>query len=192
MTHIETPIKINYLKGIKQNNPTLIRHIYDTFFPRILNYIQKNDGNTEDAEDIFADTMEIIFRKVSKDELILHCAFYTYFFEVCKRLWSKVNRRRKNYNALINRTGLSDICESISHTFEERERYNLYKEKFKELSANSQKVLLLAIIEKKSMAEIASVMGYKSTGYARKRKHQCLQKLLTLIRKDRRYMELRN
>ena len=40
------------------------------------------------------------------------------------------------------------------------------------------------------MREIAQVMGYKSEGYARKRKHQCVRQLKELIQLDARYEEL--
>lgn len=193
MNTIETVVKTDYLNAIKKDNPKLIRHVYSHFFPGIANYIQKHDGNKEDAEDIFADALEVIFLKVSKDELSIKCSFYTYLFEVCKRMWSKVKRRKK----YTSKKGVDSEMPQASNDnfhlqYEQQEQYNLYQEKFQQLSPNSQQVLLLAIVERKSMAEIAKLMGYKSTGYARKRKHQCLQQLLTLIQKDSRYEELVN
>ena len=191
MKLIETKLKIDYIQGIKENNPILIKKIYTTFFPSITKFIQKNDGTIEDAEDVFADGLEIIFRKVNKNELHLNCSFFTYLFELCRRQWSKKRRRKKfRSNIVIDDLRLNNYAENDPPLYEHLERYNLYQEKFSLLSPNSQQVLLLAIVEKKSMAEIANVMGYKSTGYARKRKHQCLQKLRNLIQKDIRYKEL--
>lgn len=187
----ETKLKIDYIEGIKDNDPILIKKIYTSFFPSITNYIQKNDGTLEDSEDIFADALEMIFRKVNKNELHLHCSFFTYLFEICKRQWSKKRRRKKFKSCLV----IEDIklyahVENDPLSYERRERYNLYQEKFRLLSPNSQQVLFLSIVEKKSMAEIAEEMGYKSTGYARKRKHQCLQQLRNLMQKDSRFKEL--
>jgi len=189
MKYINQTANTDYLEGIKKHNPILIKNIYLQFFPGIADYVKKNEGNLEDAEDTFADALEIIFRKVRKEELTLHCSFYTYLFEVCKRQWSKV-RRRKRIRSDISSAKQDRRHIEYSHFFEQRERYDLYQEKFMQLSPNSQQVLLLALVEKKSMTEIADVMGYKSTGYARKRKHQCLQKLRSLIQEDGRYEEL--
>jgi len=190
MKYINQTASIDYLDGIKKHNPILIKNIYLQFFPSISSYIRRNEGNLEDAEDTFADALEIIFRKVRKEELTLHCSFYTYLFEICKRQWSKVRRRKKIRSDISNAKKNKKHIENNHVFFEQRERYDLYQEKFQQLSPNSQQVLLMAIVEKKSMTEIADVMGYKSTGYARKRKHQCLQKLRALIQKDRRYEEL--
>jgi len=190
MKYINQTVNTDYLDGIKKHNSTLIKNIYSQFFPGIVNYIKKNEGNLEDAEDTFADALEIIFRKIRKEELTLHCSFYTYLFEVCKRQWSKVRRRKKIRKDISNTKQTKRQVENGHSFIEQRERYDLYQEKFMQLSPTSQQVLLMAIVEKKSMTEIATVMGYKSTGYARKRKHQCLQKLRALIQEDKRFEEL--
>ena len=154
MNTIETVAKTDYLDAIKKDNPKLIKHIYRSFFPGIASYIQKNNGNKEDAEDIFADALEVIFLKVSKDELSIQCSFYTYLFEVCKRMWSKVKRRKKyTSDKRVDNEIPYPSSERFDIRYDQQEQYNLYQEKFQQLSPNSQQVLLLAIVERKSMAE---------------------------------------
>jgi len=194
MSYLKPSLTPDYLEGIKQNNGKLIKCIYKNFLPRIAIFIQNNGGNFEDAEDVFSDALEAILRKVTTDELTLTCSFYTYLFEVCKRLWSKMQRRKKSYAKYLLDTETVDKQWTLNdHSLQvTQEKYLLYKEKFSQLSQNSQHLLFLVVAEKCSMTEIALLMGYKSAGYARKRKHQCVQQLAALIQHDVRYGELIN
>ena len=192
MSILKQPLEVDYVEGIKKNNTKLIQRIYTRFLPRIAYYIRQNGGSQAEAEDTFSDAIEVILRKIRDQSLELHCSFYTYLFEVCKRLWSKVKRRKKFHSqqSFEQATQHFLLIEEGRYLSAFQECFNLYEEKWQYLPPNSQRLLKMAIVEHKSMREIAQVMGYKSEGYARKRKHQCVRQLKELIQLDARYEEL--
>lgn len=79
--------------------------------------------------------------------------------------------------------------EGIQEIMEEEERFRLYRAKFRKLSESCRKVMSL-YFQKVPMEEIAKLMGFSSEGYAKKRKYQCKEKLIGLIREDRSFNEL--
>jgi len=61
-------------------------------------------------------------------------------------------------------------------------------DKLKEISAGCRQVLEL-YTQGKKVKEIAKIMGFKSEGYARKRKFKCKEQLINRIKQDSRYEE---
>ena len=77
----------------------------------------------------------------------------------------------------------------IEKDLESTERRRLFRDKFKQLGEDCQRVLKM-FLEGISMVKIAEKMGYASEGYAKKRKFKCKQKLTSLIKADVRFQEL--
>lgn len=181
-----------FLGGIRQNDSAVIEVIFDQFRPGIRRHIRQNGGTVEDADDIFMDALEVIYRQVKTDSLTLTCAFYTYLFEICKRLWLKKLRRKKFQSGVtIDDWPVSSMGEEPKIEMETMERYRLYQDKLLQLQEDCRKILDLYLVQHKSMNEIALIMGYAGEGYARKRKHLCKERLKELIRMDRRFEELK-
>ena len=85
--------------------------------------------------------------------------------------------------------------EYIDENVEEEEltreaQYQLYRKKFRELGEGCRKLLQLSMAGKR-MREIVAQLGMSSEQYARKRKFQCKQQLIRLIRQDPSYDALR-
>lgn len=182
-----------YLDGIRRHDATVLRNIFLEFFPGILQFVRNNKGAEQDAEDVFMDALEALYRQVKEKGLNdLSCSFYTYLYEICKRIWLKKLRRGK-FNSpitledLVVLTGDEDPQEALENT----ERHGLFWEKFTLLGKDCQNVLKLSLLEKRSAEEIADTMGYGSAGYARKKKHECKEQLRDFIVSDARYEEVR-
>lgn len=179
-----------YLDGIKHNDSKVINEIYQQFFPTIRNFIERNSGKTEDAQDIFQDALISIFRRLKKDNLKIQHTFNTYFFTVCKNLWYKKTKKAGFHVTSIEVVPLSDkedglITDAITKT----DRYTLFTNKLAQLGKDCQQVLNLHFT-KKSFKEIATTMNYASEEYARRRKYLCKNKLVKLVKADVRYKEL--
>lgn len=179
-----------YLDGIKNRSDEVIQTIFDNYLPVITGFICKNSGNREDAQDIFMDAMEAIYRKLQDGNLILTSKFSTYLYEICKRLWYKRLRRKKwDSGVTPDDPVVSNLVKEMDKPIEETERLKLLRDKFALLPEDCQKVLKLSWHTDMNLKEIAELMGW-TYGYARKRKHLCLEKLIDLIKGDDRFGEL--
>jgi len=178
------------MEGIKEGDPKVIRSIYKEFEKVILHLVETNKGSREDAHDVFQEGLMLMYQKSKQTDFQLTSSFSTYFYAVCRNIWSNKLRKKSRTEVTFDNKMLS-IIENISITdIEENEEYSLYRKKFLELGEDCQKVLDL-FLHRTGMTEIMKQMGYGSVSYTKKRKFICKQKLVQLIKKDPKFKELR-
>lgn len=176
------------LKGIREHDTKVLKWVFEKNLPPVRRHVLKNSGTAEDAEDIFMDALEVVYRLLKKNKIHLTCAFGTYLFSICKNLWLKKLRRKKVEKRVThNGFDVSIPGETPEEEMTNVKRILLYREKLMELPADARRVLEMFYFKGMSMKDIAREMGYSSEGYARKRKYQCMQRLKQLIRDDSRY-----
>ncbi len=178
-----------YIEGIKCGNPKVIRAIYQKYFKAILHLVETHGGTKEDARDVFQEGLMLMYQKVQKPDFKLTSAFLTYFYAVCRNIWSNKLRKKPKKEVTIDTQMLSIEVEDSSDEIEQNEQYLLYRKKFLQLGVDCQKVLRL-FLKKVSMEEITKQMGYSSVNYTKKRKFLCKEKLVKLIQKDKHYKNL--
>lgn len=152
----------------------------------ILFLVTKNNGSEEDAEDVFQDSLIIVFKKIKANEFDLSCSFRTYLYSVSRNLWLQKLSKRKQFSREF-----SDVETYITMTDyalseknqDELEKFRLYQQHFLTLNDDCQKVLML-FMKKVSLKEIAIEMGYKTEKYAKTRKYLCKEELKKRIIND--------
>ena len=180
------------LQGLKDRDTKVLDYIYESYFQQIRTFINKNQGSEEDAKDIYQDALLVIYQKTVFNNLSLTCSFNTYLFSVCRLLWLKQLEQSKQQKIISVETGtFVELDKSIFEISEKNERYNLYQEHFNKLSYSCQKVLEL-FLAGIPLREIANILGFKSEQYAKKRKHQCKEKLVSSIKGDPGFKHLNN
>ncbi|MBL6963941.1 MAG: sigma-70 family RNA polymerase sigma factor [Bacteroidetes bacterium] len=172
------------IEGIKQHDNQVLRYIYKKYFDTIKNLIKKNNGNDEDAQDIFQEAIIIIYKKIKEENLELSCSLSTYLYSVCRLLWLKQLEKKKiRGESFGNGDEIEEISSLLGSNFELNDEYKLYQYHFNKLNKDCQKVLRL-FLEKVPLREIAEIMGYKTEQYAKKRKFECKNKLVDSIKND--------
>lgn len=193
----ETKSKIyqeeRYIEGLLQNDRRIIKRIYDENFKSVANTICANRGTEAEAWDIFQEAVLIIYSKASKKNLILTSKFSTFLHAICWRLWLKELRKKRTgvvisddlleYN---NITDENELLESSRMVLREK----LYRKKFEELGDACKKLLRL-YFNKLPMNEISRRMGY-SVSFSTQKAFRCRKKLISMIKADDSYKELRN
>lgn len=174
------------IEGLRLRSDYIIKYIYQELFPMIMFLVTKNNGNEEDAEDVFQDSLIIVFKKIKADDLELSCSFRTYIYSICRNLWLQKLSKRKQYTREF-----SDVEDYITMTeyniknnnLDELEKFRLYQQHFLTLNKDCQKVLLL-FMKNMSLKEIAVEMGFKTEKYAKTRKYLCKEELKKRIIND--------
>lgn len=179
-----------YIEGIKRGNPKVIRAIYQKYYKAIAHLVETHGGTEEDSRDVFQEGLMVMFQKVKQDNFQLTSTFLTYFYALCRNIWSNKLRKRPKKEVTFDTELLSIEAEDPNINVEKNERYFLYRQKFLLLGKDCQKVLGL-FLKKIRMEEITKQMGYSSINYTKKRKFLCKEKLVQLIRKDRDFEDLK-
>lgn len=177
------------LQKLRARERSAIQHLYNTAYQLIENYVRRHLGDISGAKDIFQDSIIILYKKIDIPDFKLTTSVQAYLLGICKYL--VIRQKSKAY-----RNAHSVLLESMTgdqSEFEkdilEQERYELFSRHFEQLGESCKKVLSL-YFQKKSMADIARIMGFSSVGYAKKRKFNCQKKLIKMIKEDPTYHAL--
>jgi RNA polymerase sigma factor (sigma-70 family) len=183
---------LELLNGILRNDTIVLQFIYKNFYSKINFFIKKNNGDDDDANDIFQEAIIIIYRKLKANELVLDCTFETYLYSICRFLWLKQLEKRK-----IEKESIKDNHEfndelyddSLEKVTDLNDRYRLYQKHFANLGKDCQKILQL-YFDKVPLKTIAQMMGFKSEKYAKKRKFSCKEYLIKSVKQDLEYKNI--
>ena len=130
------------ISGIKNRDPVVLRFLYQNYLPIIQNFVRKNSGSDEDAQDLFQEALVVIFEKLSLGNLVLSSRFQTYFYAICRNKWLMVLRKKRTGPLQVKDSEL--IMEQLPETesdWRKHEQFNLYRKHFQRLSADCQKVM---------------------------------------------------
>lgn len=186
MTEIDT----SYLEAVRTNDEKRIREIYAAFLPRITHFIQKNGGTLEDAQDVFQDALITVYRKSKEHDFVLTSQFYTFLYGICRNLWGNRLQKKSRTELPITDTYHYQNIPAIDQLLANVEEENLFWDAFHRLSPDCQELLHL-FFDKVKMETIAEKQNLSSVSYAKKKKFQCKEKLVALVKADPRFNELK-
>ena len=124
---------------------------------------------------------------------VLTCPFEAFLYSICRKNWLKELAKRNAARVTLNENQEYTISEGDLRLIEEAElmqaRRNLFIDTLQELGENCRHLLKMNW-SGKSLEEVAKTMNI-SYGYARKKKSQCMTKLIRLIRRSAAYNSLK-
>ena len=179
-----------YLEGIKSGNSKVVKGIYEKYHPAIVHMVETKFGTKEDANDVFQEGLVLLYQKSQNPDFNLTSTFLTYFYAVCKNIWSNKLRKKSNKEVTLDPNMLLMVKEDTIDVLEKNEKYFLYRKMFMKLGKDCQKVLDL-FLQKVKMEEIMKQMGYGSISYTKKRKFLCKERLVKMIHGDASFEELK-
>jgi RNA polymerase sigma factor (sigma-70 family) len=174
-----------YIQALVDNNELLLNELYDKFSCKIRRLIINNHGSEADAADIFQETLLTICQKAKGQNFVLTCPIDAFIYLVAKDKWINELAKRKSHKVtFIDSYGYDKIGEDTFKIAEEivleRARKELIAAKVEELSESCKQLLKLSW-EEKSLKEVAEILKLKY-GYVRKKKSECMAKLIELVK----------
>lgn len=182
--------KLNFLRVLSEGNTKEIGYIYSDNFPSVKRFILQNNGNIQDAEDIFQKALLQIAVRYKKEPFEIRISFNAYLFTVCKNLWRRELNKSKRQVTNTRVIELTNEERDQAFAIVEQKRSELFIEKLHLISENCKKILTL-FFAKISYSEIMKSHNYNSETVVRQRVFKCKKQLTELIKKDHRYDTLR-
>ena len=186
---MQTTTESDYLRGIAENDFSVLQKIYRESLPEVVRYIQKNSGTADDAKDVFQEGILVVFRKIQKDQLELTTTFHIFLFSICKRIWLKKLKKKGRQTASLDVAESFTFEEDFDENFIRTRKWRLFNRKFNALGEDCRKVLQL-LFNGSSGKAIATAMGYTEE-YAKRKKYKCKMRLAQMIRSDPEFEHLR-
>ena len=182
--------EINYISAILSGDRAVLTRMYTALFPAIRSLVRDYGGSEDDAKDVFQDAVIVLYEKAQRPDFQLTSKFSTLFYGVCRNLWMSRQQKKSASEVTIPDHAKYIPDESIEVDLLQVERGKLFYRALRQLGEDCQKLLQL-FFQKQSMDEIAQQMGFASEGYARRRKSQCKDRLVELVKNDAEFPELK-
>jgi RNA polymerase sigma factor (sigma-70 family) len=184
--------KEKIIEGIIRGDSEILKFLYQENFRKIRFLITTNNGSEVDAEDIFQETLVVLFRKLRETNYQITSSLNTFIYAVARTMWLKELNSRKIKAEIFDTEDsyISDLPDIID-LIEKNERLKLFREKFEELSNDCKKVLNM-FLNNLSIKDITRIMGYSSEQHTKNRQYRCKKSLIEKIKNSNKYKELGN
>lgn len=174
-----------FLDGLRTGNDLLLSALYRKYFGMVLKHVLNNSGTEEEAQDIYQETIIVLYNNVQKPSFELSCALQTYIFSVSKRLWLKQLNKNSNVYKLTESADedgtLVDVSSDLREFKEQEEQFEKMNESLKELGEPCKTLIEDFYLQRLSMEEISEKFGYTNADNAKNQKYKCLQRLKRLF-----------
>lgn len=168
--------------GILNNSEEALNKLYVGYFPMVLQFILNNNGDEDDAKDVYQEAIIVLYNKIRSGEFELSSKLKTYIYSVCRRIWlKKLSQQSKKTNKLAD---FEDII-AVEIDLEEHEEKDLQFDKMSSALSNlgepCKTIIQDFYINNLSMQDICEKFGYTNTDNAKTQKYKCLQRLKKLF-----------
>lgn len=170
------------LKALAQNDRKAVEAIYREHYNIIQALVVNNNGTPDDAKDVFQDAMVILFQKTRTSGFELSCSIRTYLYAISRRLWLKKLAQQSRFT-VIPESGeeVPDLSEDLDSADEGAQQFQNMETALAHLGEPCKTLLEAFYFKKKSMGEIAALLGYTNADNAKTQKYKCLMRLKKLF-----------
>ncbi len=179
--------KVNYsdndfIEGLRSGEDAVLKALYKKYYNLVLKFVVSNSGSSEAAEDVYQETVIILYEKVQDPSFTLNCQLQTYIYSVARNLWLKQLKKHGNVGEL--KEYHQDVFEeSVSDIKEHQKKEESFSKVYQSLEQLGEPCATLIkdfYIKKMSMDEISDKFGYTNADNAKNQKYKCLQRLKRL------------
>ena len=170
------------LEGLAREEKSAIERIYRDNYQMIQSLVLNNNGNPDDAADIFQEAMIVLFEKSKSAEFELNCQLKTYLYSVCRRLWLKKLQQQQRFG---RQTDDLEQVVPVEEDLEQHEKrqmdFSIMENAMNKIGEPCKSLLEAYYIQKKPMQQIATEFRYTNADNAKTQKYKCLVRLKKLF-----------
>ncbi|MEP6645923.1 MAG: sigma-70 family RNA polymerase sigma factor [Saprospiraceae bacterium] len=167
---------------LKRNDNKAFKAVYKDCFPMVMKYISQNNGNQEDAEDVFQETLIVLIKKLQDPAFQLSAKLSSYMFSISKNMWLYRLRSKKNTTSAdetleeMPDTGIDEIGLK-----QERDiKIEAISDSLNELKEDCRRLLIDFYYFNKPLIEIASDM-HLTEKFIRVKKYRCMESYREIV-----------
>jgi RNA polymerase sigma factor (sigma-70 family) len=170
------------LKGLALNDRKSVETIYKLFYNMVQSLIINNNGSSDDARDIFQETVIVLYEKAKTGSFELNCQLKTYVYSVSRRLWLKKLQQQQRY--VPNMNGLDEtvpVEDEIEGHSQRQSEFHMMEKALLHLGEPCRSLIEDFYLQKRNMTDIAGHFGYTNADNAKNQKYKCLMRLRKLF-----------
>ncbi|MNK17559.1 RNA polymerase sigma factor [compost metagenome] len=168
--------------GILNNSVDALNKLYVAYFPMVLQFILNNNGDEDDAKDVYQEAIIVLYNKIKSGSFELSSKLKTYIYSVSRRIWLK--KLAQHSKKTSNIADFEDVL-IVEEDMEQHEQKDMQFDKMKEalegLGEPCKTIIEDFYINNQSMQDICEKFGYTNADNAKTQKYKCLQRLKKLF-----------
>jgi RNA polymerase sigma factor (sigma-70 family) len=169
------------LQGLARSDKKAIETIYKENYNMVQALVINNNGTTEDAKDIFQETMIVLYEKVQSGTFELNCLIKTFIYSVSRRLWLKKLMQQNRFTISEAQEDVVSVDEETVDHEKRNTEFSMMEKAMSSLGEPCKSLLQAFYLQKKSMQDIATNFGYTNAENAKNQKYKCLMRLKKLF-----------
>ena len=155
--------------------------LYQEYYPMIRSYIMNNNGNDDDAADIFQDALIVLYDKVRDPVFQLTCTIKTFVYSICRNLWLKKLARRKQHLNTKDTLPTAKLPPNIAEILETNEQTTFVANLLNQIGKDARQILIYYYFEGLKTKEVTKKMGFANDFVTRNKKSNSLKVLRKLL-----------
>jgi RNA polymerase sigma factor (sigma-70 family) len=169
------------LEGLARNDRKAVEILYRENYNIVQSLVINNSGSSEDARDIFQETMIVLYEKAKSGTFELNCQIKTFIYSVSRRLWLKRLMHQNRFQLSEHEQELVTVEDEIEDHEQRNTEFNMMEKAMGGLGEPCKSLLEAFYLQKRSMQEIAAGFGYTNAENAKNQKYKCLMRLKKLF-----------
>lgn len=172
------------ISSLATGDSKTINYIYKTYYPSVEKMVFKMNGSTDDAFDVFQDSVTILYEKAKSHNLDISCKLSTYLIAISKNIWlTKLAKRKKTSFTVLHEHHEDEVSveDDLHRFFEFEQHVEKLQQCFQMIGEPCNELLKAFYIENKSMQDISEQFGYTNAENAKNQKYKCLTRLRKLF-----------
>jgi RNA polymerase sigma factor (sigma-70 family) len=176
------PTDSEIILGVLNNSSAILKHLYLEYYPMVLNLILNNNGNEDDAKDIYQEAIIVLHGKIKSGDFELSSKLKTFIYSVCRRLWlKKLNQKSRFGGDIKDYEDYLPVEEDVDLHAEKDRQFSQMHEALQGLGEPCKTIIEDFYIKNLSMQDICEKFGYTNADNAKTQKYKCLQRLKKLF-----------
>lgn len=168
-----------FIEGLRTGNNEILNTLYKKYYTLVLKLIINNNGSEEAAQDIYQETVIVVYENAQRPDFELNCQLQTYVYSIAKRLWLK--QLKKNGKTFLFKEDHEheaiDVASDLEDVLSREGDIEKLNKSLSELGEPCTTLIQDFYVYKLSMDEIAEKFGYTNADNAKNQKYKCLQRL---------------
>ncbi|MBL4657838.1 MAG: sigma-70 family RNA polymerase sigma factor [Flavobacteriales bacterium] len=161
--------------------------LYETVQPKIKAWILQNNGDEEEAQDIFQDAVIAFYRYVTTGQFKQEYSIAGFIFQVSKNMWiNRVKQKNKLTGDIEQHVNLRTEETDFDVQTITQDRAEIIQEILSRLGERCKELLTYSIFHNMSMKDISKKMNFSNANTAKTKNYKCKQRLIKLV-KDNEY-----
>ena len=163
------------LKRIREGDESALDYLYKKNFKMMTKLVMNNNGNEEEAKDIFQEGLIVFWQKAVSGNLILSSKISTFLYSICQNLWRKELERK-------SRLSNEEKDTAVYEDSDRHERIKIMNGCINQLGETCKKILTYYYFDNLSMHDIAEKLGFANADTAKTKKYKCKKELDEVVR----------